>query len=203
MGEIYRLIRKSRHNATDEALMAELARGNTEQLGELYQRYGEIVFRFICRLLVNEPIEQAEDLCQEVFLAVAESAPKYREKGKLISWILSIAARTTRSWQRRNWLLGRILKRGKNTALAVAVPVEGGPESSAARRQEIELAMLKLTPSQREVVVLRTTQGMSGEEIAKTLGISENAVWLRLKRAHEILSGSIRGHGKSPTGEAI
>lgn len=203
MGEKYRLVGQAHQSLSDEELMEGLARGYTGQLGELYLRYGDVVFRFICRLLVDEPTEQAEDLCQEVFLAVAASAPKYQEKGKLISWILSVAARTTRSWQRRNWIFRKILTRNKASALAVAAPIEGGPESSAAKRQEIELAMKKLTPSQREVVLLRTTQNLSGEEIAKVLDISENAVWLRLKRAHEILSGSIQTRGGPRKGETM
>jgi RNA polymerase sigma-70 factor (ECF subfamily) len=175
--------------------MADLARGENRSLGELYRRHGDVVFRFICRLLAGEPAAQAEDLCQEVFLAIAGAARRYQDQGRFRSWALGIAARTTRSWQRRRWLSARILGRFGGSGLGMAAPTEGGPEASVACREGVAVALARLTPDQRAVFLLRTAEGMTGEEIAAALGISVNAVWQRLKRAHQVAEEAAREAG--------
>jgi len=172
--------------------MADLAGGETRALGDLYRRHGDVVFRFICRLLADEPREQAEDLCQEVFLAIAVAAKGYREQGRFRSWALGIAVRTTRAWQRRRWLAAKILRLHGSTGLAIAAPREGGQEREFACREGVEVVLSRLTADQRAVFLLRTAEGMSGEEIAAALGISVNAVWHRLKRAQAIADDAAR-----------
>lgn len=180
---------------TDAELMAGLARGDTRLLGELYRRHGDVVFRFICRLLAGEPTAQAEDLCQEVFLSVAGAAGRYEDQGRFRSWLLGIAVRTTRAWQRRRWLAAKIARLHAATGLGAAAPVEGGPERALACREAIAVVIARLTPDQRAVFLMKTAEGLSGEEIALALGISENAVWQRLKRAHQIASEAGRELG--------
>jgi RNA polymerase sigma-70 factor (ECF subfamily) len=179
---------------TDAELMADLASGDTHPLGELYRRHGDVVYRFICRLLVDDPA-QAEDLCQEVFLAIASSARGYEDRGRFRSWVLGVAVRTTRSWQRRRWLLAKILRLHGATGLGTAAPVDGGPERKVACREGVAFAISRLTPDQRAVFLLHTAEGMTGAEIAAALGISENAVWQRLKRAHQIAGETARQVG--------
>jgi len=174
------------HSRTDAELMADLARGDTRSLGELYRRHGDVVFRFVGRLLVDEPRAQAEDLCQEVFLAIATSAGRYEDLGRFRSWLLGVAVRTTRTWQRRRWLSVKILKLHGAIGLSMAAPVGGGPEREIACREGVAAVMSRLTPDQRAAFLLQTAEGMTGAEIAAALGISENAVWQRLKRAHQI-----------------
>jgi len=180
---------------TDAELMAELARGDMRPLGELYRRHGDVAYRFICRLLADEPRAQAEDLCQEVFLAIATSAGRYEDRGRFRSWVLGVAARTTRSWQRRRWLSAKILKLHGAIGLGMAAPVDGGPEREVACREGVAVAIAGLTPDQRAAFLLQTAEGMTGAEIAAALGISENAVWQRLKRAHQIAGDTAREVG--------
>jgi RNA polymerase sigma-70 factor (ECF subfamily) len=56
-------------------------------------------------------------------------------------------------------------------------------EERVSARQRIETALAILPNTQREVIVLRMIEGLSGEETAQVLGISENAVGTRLHRA--------------------
>ena len=180
---------------TDAELMAALARGDTRSLGDLYRRHGDVVYRFISRLLVDEPKAQAEDLCQEVFLAIATTAGGYEDRGRFRSWVLGVAVRTTRSWQRRRWLSAKILRLHGAIGLSMAAPADGGPEREVACREAVAVAISGLTPDQRAAFLLQTAEGMTGAEIASALGISENAVWQRLKRAHQIAGDTARKVG--------
>jgi RNA polymerase sigma-70 factor (ECF subfamily) len=175
----------------DAELMAGLARGEAELLGDLYRRHNRTVFRFICRMLLDVPIEQAEDLCQEVFMAVLDAAPRYREEGKFTSWLLGITMRQVRTWQRTQINRQQLLReRGSDGVMLVAAEPEG-PEDTVERRETIQRALSGLTRDQREVLMLRAAEGRSGEEIARVLGISETAVWSRLKRAHRTARDSV------------
>ena len=180
---------------TDAELMSALGGGDTRALGELYRRHGDVVFRFVARLLAGEPTAQAEDLCQEVFLAVAGAARRYEDQGRFRSWLLGVAVRTTRAWQRRRWLGEKIARLHAATGLGTAAPVEGGPERDLASREAIAAVIARLSPDQRAVFLMKNAEGMRGEEIAAALGISENAVWQRLKRAHRIAGAAARELG--------
>jgi len=166
--------------------MQGLAQGRVELLGDLYRRHNHTVFRFICRLMLDMPVEQAEDLSQEVFLAVLDAAGRYREEGKFVSWLMGVTMRQVRAWQRTHVNRRQLMRdRGNQELMLVAqVPLE--PEATIEQRQEIRRALSGLTRDQREVLMLRAAEGRSGEEIARYLGISETAVWSRLKRAHKV-----------------
>ena len=170
---------------TDAELMDGLAQGRVELLGDLYRRHQYTVFRFICRLLIDRPVEQAEDLCHEVFLSVLDAAGRYREEGKFVSWLMGITMRRVRAWQRTQSNRTQLMKDRGDQELLLAVQVPKEPDETLARRQEIRMALSGLTSDQREVLMLRAAEGRSGEEIARYLGISETAVWSRLKRAHK------------------
>jgi RNA polymerase sigma-70 factor (ECF subfamily) len=186
------LLQENNSGPSDEELMANLARGNTDQLGELYLRHGNSVLRFISAALINASRFEAEDICHEVFLTVYEKAPFYQETGKFRSWLFGIAAHKARSAGRRQLFRRNLLEgRVRNEAQLTAAP-ENKPDEILERRQRIASGLSKLTADQREVLLLKTAQGLSGDEIAAALGITENAVWSRLKRANHILRMEIK-----------
>ncbi len=173
---------------SDEELIADLARGNTNRLGELYLRHGNNVLRFLKALLKDTTRFEVEDICHEVFLTVYEKASRYRETGKFRSWLLGIAAHKARSVERKQrWRRHLLMTRARDEALLTDKPASM-PDEVLGRRQQIENGLARLTAEQRAVLVLRASLGFSGDEIAQALGISEDAVWSRLKRAHRILS---------------
>jgi RNA polymerase sigma-70 factor (ECF subfamily) len=166
--------------------MAALARGETEPLGELYLRYGDAVLRLVDSILFDVPGAHAEDVCQEVFLTVHEVAPRYRETGKFRSWLMGIAVRKARARRRKSWLRRKLLAGHAKQEAATWRPA-AGPDETMEYGEQIANALAKLTKQQREVLLLRAVQGLSGEEIAEALDISLDAVWSRLKRAHQIM----------------
>jgi RNA polymerase sigma-70 factor, ECF subfamily len=165
---------------SDAELMAGLSRGEIGCLEPLYLRYGDAVFRVVRGVLARASSDEADDICQNVFLTVLEAAPRYQETGSFRSWLFGIAVRKARSWQRRRWFRDALLQKNRDEA---AAPVGRGPDEMVDMLQHLERALRRLTVAQREVFLLRASEGLSGSEIAEVLGISLNAVFTRLHRA--------------------
>src|SRR3974377_256507 len=74
---------------TDENLMMRFGRGDAAAFEELYRRHESRVFRYLRRNVRNEA--SANDLMQEVWFAVARSAPGYQPTAKFTTWLFTIA----------------------------------------------------------------------------------------------------------------
>jgi RNA polymerase sigma-70 factor (ECF subfamily) len=177
----------------DAELMARLARGEAEPLGELYLRHGRSVIRVLSRSLAGTAAEaDLEDLCHEVFLTAYRLAPRYIEMGKLRSWLFKIAFGKARGFRRKVWSRGRAHGQLRDEGRAGLASVSAVSTSTPELRQQIGDAMAALSAEQREVLVLAVGEGMSGREIAETLGISHNAVRARLHRGREAIHNALR-----------
>ncbi len=177
--------------------MERLAAGDAEPLGELFLRYGAMVHSVLRRYAAGLAPAEIEDLAQEVFLTLFESAPRYRESGKMRSWLCGIAVRKARSGRRRNWLRDNLLRRfGGGRAGTAAMP-ESSVESQAGARVEVRRALAALPKAQREVLLLHVVENLSGEEIAEALGISPKTVWTRLHRARRAMKAAVEA-GEEP-----
>lgn len=139
---------------------------------------------------------EADDLAQEVFIAVYRSLHTFRGEAKLATWILRIA---------RNHCLNRIKSRHRRShgserlqhAASALGTVPGvidtprGPESNAISneiRLEVEAAIAELPVKMRWLVVLRDVEGLSYEEIAEAADLHVGTVKSRLHRARERLA---------------
>src|SRR5262249_18087275 len=73
-----------------EELIERLVPGDGDAFGQLYRRYRPDVFRFAAQVCGSPA--QAEDIVQDVFLAVLQHAPRYRaERSGVLPWLLGIA----------------------------------------------------------------------------------------------------------------
>jgi RNA polymerase sigma-70 factor (ECF subfamily) len=77
--------------------------------------------------------------------------------------------------------------------VAAADRTDGGAET-AERRQALQLALLALTPDQREVFVLKHVEGLSYGEIAERLSTSVASLKMRMHRAYDRLREELREH---------
>ncbi len=177
------------HEDSDANAVACLVQGDLTALGPLYERYGGDVRSLLLRTEPRLGKEGAEDLCQEVFLTFVDTLGRYRHEDKLRSWLYGIAVRKARSWRRRRWVRVVLGQKHGKAVCGVATATDRTEERIEARRR-IEAALQQLPDTQREVVVLRIIEGLSGEETARILGISENAVGTRLHRARKLLEGT-------------
>ena len=172
---------------TDAALMASLAEGQVDALGPLYLRYGRMVKSLMLRLEPGLTLEQCDDLSQEVFLTLLDTAGRYQEQQRLKSWLCGISAKRLLGWRRRRWSRQRLLDRHGEAGAAVALGGAVRPDMQAGARQDLARAMAVLSSDMRATVVLHHIEGLDATEVAETLGISTNTVWTRLHRARALI----------------
>src|ERR1700750_1701401 len=126
----------------------------------------------LCAALTGDR-EAAEDLAQETLLEAWRNRHKLEDAQGLERWVAAIARNVCLRWGRTR---GRL-----------PVPVAELPEPAAAVEDRVDDLLELLPPAAREVMELRYVQDRSHEEIAGTLGISSDAVAMRLTRGKHAL----------------
>ncbi len=170
---------------TDAELLRQVATGNEAAFAELYDLYAPSVYNYLLRL-VNEPAV-AEEILQEVFLAMWQGAHRFREEAKVKTWLLRIAHHQAVSWLRR--------ARAAAWTNEELEDHEHDPiEEHLARSWQIDqvrAALACLTPNHRAVIELTFVQGLSYAEIAEVLncpiGTVKSRMSYALRRLNDLL----------------
>ena len=160
----------------DRQILQHLARGETDPITELYDRYGQLVFSLIVRIVGDSAI--AEDLVQEVFVRVWHSASSYRpESGTVRAWLLAIAHhRAVDEWRRHRREQGWLSLDDTTTEwLAIQEDQVSDPF--------VNRAMAELPGEQRQVVELAYFHGFTLAEIASQLNLAPGTVKSRIRLA--------------------
>lgn len=168
--------------------MERLADGDIRALGTLFLRYGEMVRNALVRFAPELAAADVEELSQDVFLAVYDSATRYQDQKKLKSWLFGITVRKARAWRRKTWLRRKLLDLHTGKSIGMALPTLESSHSRVEQREEVEEALNRLSTKQREVVLLHAVDGFSCEEIARILNVHVGVVWSRLHRARKTLA---------------
>ena len=152
---------------------------------DVYLRYREPIWRFLRRLCGRQ--DAAEDLFQETWLAAARNAHRLHEDSELLPWLYTIARN-----KHRNAIRFRILERRRCEMILrepIATPPEPDAEADVRRRAaEVASAFASLPEASREVLLLSVIEGVPTGNVAKILGLREDAVRKRLSRARAELA---------------
>jgi DNA-directed RNA polymerase specialized sigma24 family protein len=173
--------------ASDDALLADVAVGETAPLCELFFRYGDRIYR-----VLGHTAELAEgDLNQAVllaFLQIYRRAPRFSGRTKVSSWMMATSLRTIRrSFPRTRSQVSATASRGARRVRHLAAP--SGLESvDVARLTDI---IASLPRSSRLIVALADGEGVNATDVASTLGRSERSIWRRLDRARRLLRSEL------------
>ncbi len=133
--------------------------------------------------------QDVDDLCQEVLLRVVRGAGELRHPDKFPAWLYRIANNVLRDHLRRQKI--RAVERA---GLDVDPVDPRDVEFRAEREEELERtmsALLDLPPRYREPMLLRHVEDLSYADIGRVLGISENAVQVRIFRARKMLQAAL------------
>jgi RNA polymerase sigma-70 factor (ECF subfamily) len=173
----------------DEHLLVTAAKaGDTAAFEELVNRYEKKIFRLTMNITRNR--EDAEDAMQDAFMKAYSHLDRFQEDSRFYTWLVRIAA---------NEALMRLRKRRPNQ-FSLDEPIESeddfvpqqiedwkpSPEQRFAQtelRDILRGVIEELQPDFRIVFLLRDVEGLSTEETAEAVGISEAAVKSRLLRA--------------------
>jgi RNA polymerase sigma-70 factor (ECF subfamily) len=153
---------------------------------DLANEHKDSVYRQMIRVCGNR--EDAEDVLIEALLKAYRNLDQLRESAAFKAWLAQIARRVCWQLKQRESLQPLLqLSTVEDEGQQIASP-EPSPELLLAKQQMKEWllkAVDHLEPTYREVYVLREIEEMSGEEVAKRLGLSLAAMKTRLHRARE------------------
>lgn len=165
---------------SDESLMRQFQGGSREAFEELFQRYRQPLYGFFRRRLNDSA--RAEDLTQEVFLAVIRARLRYEPKALVRTYLYGIALKLISTERRRQ-------ARCDSSATDQSELNQDHVASSQAAEAALWLrqAVETLDAMDREVLMLREYEELSYAEIAALLHIPLNTVRSRLFRARMAL----------------
>jgi RNA polymerase sigma-70 factor, ECF subfamily len=180
-------------NAGPEAvLIAAIAKGDATAVKRLYALTHVRLFRYLVRQLRNEAT--AEDVMNEVYLAVWQNAARYESRSAPMTWILSIAHNKAISTLRK-----RREATGIDEEMAAEIPDQDDtPEVIEQKRdkaQAIRACIDRLGADHKSVLDLVYYQERSVAEAAEILGIPEATVKTRMFYARKKLSELLRAAG--------
>lgn len=182
-------------NLSDEELIRLTSAGDKAAFRLFVERHQASVFRHVRSLTSTN--EDAEDALQEAFLSAYRHASGFRAEASARTWLFTIA-------RNASFRLGR-------TPVAEPLPEDhrelellgeaagwgssDNPEDLAIKAQDrgrLIKAMERLRTEDREVLILRDIEGLTGEETAQVLGLGLRAMKTRLHRARLRLAEAFR-----------
>jgi RNA polymerase sigma-70 factor, ECF subfamily len=184
---------------TDRRLLDRTAAGDSTAFDEFILRHEAAVLRFLRGVTSDQTA--AEDAFQETFVSAWRAAATYRGAGSARGWLLAIARNAVfRGFRRR---AGEPATLESLEDLAVEAGWGRNPGEELATRLEqrhlIQRAFRKLSPEEREILILREVEGFTGEEVAEMLSLTVAAAKSRLHRARLRLTASLRGEPNART----
>ncbi len=169
---------------SDELLAAEYLAGNEDAFASLLARHLKSVYSFAARSAPND----AEDIAQDTFLKAWKNLKGYEpDKAQFKTWLMRIARNTVIDYlrKRRIAVFSEFENEQGGSRIENTPGEEPLPDEVVARAHdahEVEEALKKLSPSYREVMLLRYMNQLSFEEICEVLGEPSNTVRSRHRR---------------------
>jgi RNA polymerase sigma-70 factor (ECF subfamily) len=149
---------------------------------EIEREFGPMIRRLALSYEADKSL--AEELVQDIWLALWRAMPDFRGESSLKTFLARIATYRAIAHVRNQ------TRRPRTMELSADVPAsEPNPEHQAIQqdRQAKLLGAVRSLPLSPRQVTLLTLEGLKPQEIADVLGISANAVAIRLSRAKELL----------------
>lgn len=172
------VIDKSKLGSFDEdsILVERFLTGDATAFETLYARYYDKVFA-IARGVLIEP-EEAADAVQEIFTLVYRHLKRFDRRSRFSTWLFRIAVNRSIQEARRNRYRNR-------TVELTEAAGKTAPEEAEQIDPRVQMAMAKMQPQDRALLVLFYWDELSLQEIADSIGCGVNAAKTRLYRARE------------------
>jgi RNA polymerase sigma factor (sigma-70 family) len=172
----------------DDTSLVLAARRDRQQFARIFERYADRVFRYA--LARTGSAEVADDVVGETMLSAMEDLHRFDPaRGTFGGWLFGIAAHAISARERGRGRFRRAIAR------VWSPDVQDYDALDALIRYEdvllVRRLLAKLSPADRELVLLRYSGGLRTVEIAGVLGISHGAVRMRLSRALQRMNAEL------------
>ncbi len=177
-----------RSKMSDKELIALVQQADEAAFVVIMQRHKESIINFVYRFVGNW--DDAIDIAQETFVRLHRYAQTYNGEVAFSTWLYTIASNLAKTELARYW------RKNSQSFTALKMSNEEEPEwdiacqdyspdkriDSGLITQKIQKALMGISPSYREVVILRDMQNLSYEEIAEITKLEAGTVKSRINR---------------------
>lgn len=167
---------------SDESLYVKFARGNARAFEVLYQRHKDGLFGFLYRSHLD--LQVVEEIAQDTWLAVIDSALEYRGSAKFRTFLFAIAHRKlVDHWRRNSHESAMVSQDADGEPISDTLP--GGTAGTPANMEltmDLLQALESLSREQQQAYLLKE-EGFSRREIAVMTDASEETVKSRIRYA--------------------
>lgn len=169
-----------------DAAAVQAGAGDMAALDDLLWAVDELGLarRTVRRLVLNET--DADDVEQDVLVAVAESVHAFRAEARFTTWLYAIARRKS---------IDALRRRRPTDQLVDDLGDAARISSVIATRAALGAAIASLPEHYREPVVLRDVEGREYAEVAQRLGLNLNTTKTRVARGRALVAAQLRGQG--------
>ena len=168
-----------------DGLLLRVGQGDREAFARLYAQTRGAVYALALSLLGDA--HEAQDVAQDAYVRVWESAPAYRSQGSPMAWLLTIV---------RNLARSRLRQGGRQTTLDEeewnAIPA-AAPEVSPEDRAVLQASLARLGAEERQIVLLHAVSGLKHREIALLLEQPLSTVLSKYHRGLKKLRSLMKG----------
>ena len=174
---------KSVAQKPDTVLVKAAINGDVDGFTELCRRYYPAMVAIAHSVLGDRHL--AEDAAQQAFAKAAVKLPQLKKENRFAGWLAAICRNVARD----------MLRRAENYRTAEDLSTVAAKSDTDDTTETVREALSKISASARELVFLRYYDGMSYQQISSVLGISEQAVSGRLRRAKKKMADYLRRNG--------
>lgn len=165
--------------AADNQLMGRVKDGDVALLGELFERHHQRLFHFFLRLARSR--SAAEDLVQEVFVRMLKYRHTFRSESEFVPWMFTLARNAATDLYRARPKELPEDPDAPEPRADLPHPIAGLERSE--QEAKLRRALGRLSPANRELLLMARFSELKYDRIAELLGVSEGAVKVRVHRA--------------------
>ena len=187
------------HKSSDEAALVRRVQARDEMaFKEIVDRYQAKVFSIIYGILRNR--NDAEDIAQQVFAKVYFSIRNFDFRSSLLTWIYKITVNECYDYLRKKRVRKLVYESDFTQEEADRMErfepgVDSSPsiDTTLSQRDLVVKLLAKVSPEDRNLLLMKEVEGHSVEELAQMTGINENTIKVKLFRArHKLLKAAQR-----------
>ena len=176
----------------DQLVVVRAQLGERDAVAELVRAWHRPVWEYVRRML-GRP-ELADDVTQEIWLAVVKGLPRLREPERFAPWLFTVARRAV-----LNHFRGRYAEPPGAGDPEKEDPAESvDPVDAMIDRLDLNRWLEAVPLVEREVLVLFHLEDLSLQECAQVLGVPTGTVKSRLFRARRMLRAAAVAEGGRP-----